>query len=365
MTIRDLDTPALLVDLDRMESNLDRAATYADRHGLHLRPHTKTHKSPRIGDMQLARGACGLTVAKVSEAEVMARSSTPDLLLAYPLWGDLKWARLACLAKDVRVTVALDNAGAAEGIHRHAAKAGVTVGILVEADLGMRRCGLPPGERLLELARAITTLASLRLEGLMFYPGHVNPAGDGGRDALARVASDLEGILSDFRRDGLPADVVSGGSTPTLYHSHRLPGLTEIRPGTYVFNDRTQVAMGACDWDDCALAVLVTVVSTARVGAAVIDGGSKTFTSDPVRLAKNGGHGRVVGMTGIRFARMSEEHGVLDLSEHDGPSLRVGQRLRIIPNHACVTVNMHETVHGCRGRRVEESWPVAGRGKLQ
>ncbi len=365
MTIWDLDTPALLIDMDRMEANLDRAANYARSHGLRMRPHTKTHKSPLIGRMQLDRGASGLTVAKVGEAEVMARDFVPGLLVAYPVWGDEKWGRLVDVAKKLPVTVALDSATVAEGLRRHASRAGVTMGILVEADLGMRRCGLPPGPDLLDLARAVAQLQPLRLEGLMFYPGHINLATGGGEQALDRVATDLAGILDEFRRGGLPTDTVSGGSTPTLYHSHRVPGLTEVRPGTYVFNDRSQVAAGACRWEDCAATIMTTVVSTPRPDSAVIDGGSKTFTSDSMRPFGEDGFGRVLGMPGIRFHKMSEEHGVLDLSGHTGPSPRIGERLRIVPNHVCVAVNMHETAHGFRGETIERSWAVEGRGKLR
>lgn len=365
MTIWDLDTPALLIDLDRLEANLDRAARYAGSRGLRLRPHTKTHKSPLVGRMQLDRGACGLTVAKVGEAEVMAGKAVPDLLVAYPVWGDPKWARLVKVCKRVPVTVALDSVAVAEGLQRHAMRAGTRIGILVEADLGMGRCGLPPGQGLVDLARAVSRMSSLRLEGVMFYPGHINMAAEGGAEALQRLASDLEGILVDFRRDGLPTGTVSGGSTPTLFHSHQVPGLTEIRPGTYVFNDRTQVAAGACGWDDCAATIMTTVVSTPRADRAVIDGGSKTFTSDSVRPFGEKGFGRVLEMPGIRFLKMSEEHGVLDLSGHEGPPLRIGQRLRLVPNHVCVAVNMHEKAHGFRGETVEQTWAVEGRGKLQ
>ena len=365
MHISSLDTPALLIDLDRAEANLDRAASYARRHGLSLRPHTKTHKSPLVGRMQLDRGAAGLTVAKVGEAEVMATEGVPNLLLAYPVWGDGKWARLVEVAKRLPVTVALDSEEAAGGLSRHAQRVGITLGILVEADLGMRRCGLPPGPGLIQLAQSISTMSGLRLEGLMFYPGHINLAAEQGEQQLETLRDELQALLESFRSNGLPTEVVSGGSTPTLFQSHRIEGMTEIRPGTYVFNDRTQVAAGACTWQGCAATVMVTVVSTPRPSVAVIDGGSKTFTSDPLRPGGDGGFGRVVEMPSARFHKMSEEHGMLDLSEHDGPPPRIGQRLRIIPNHVCVTVNMHETAYGLRGETVQRSWPVSGRGKLQ
>ena len=365
MHISSLDTPALLIDLDRAEANLDRAASYARHHGLLLRPHTKTHKSPLVGRMQLDRGASGLTVAKVGEAEVMATGGVPSLLLAYPIWGDAKWARLIEVAKRLPVSVALDNPEAAGGLSLHAQRAGITLGILVEADLGMRRCGLPPGTGLVQLAQAVSGMAGLRLEGLMFYPGHINLAVEQGERQLETLRRELQALLERFRSHGLPTEVVSGGSTPTLFQSHTVKGMTEIRPGTYVFNDRTQVAAGACKWQDCAATVMVTVVSTPRPDTAIIDGGSKTFTSDPLRPGGDGGFGRVLEMPSARFHRMSEEHGMLDLSECDGPPPQIGQRLRIIPNHVCVTVNMHETAYGLRGETVQQSWPVAGRGKLQ
>ena len=222
-----------------------------------------------------------------------------------------------------------------------------------------------PGESLLDLAKTIARMPPLRLEGVMFYPGHVNLAAPGGEQALAELATDLSTVLDAFEADGLPTGVVSGGSTPTLFHSHSIPGLTEIRPGTYVFNDCSQVAMGACRWNDCAASVLTTVVSTPRPDSVVIDGGSKAFTSDPLRGSDEATFGRVLEMPGSRFHKMNEEHGMIDTGQYDGPPVRIGQRLRIVPNHVCVTVNMHERAHGIRGKAVEQSWVVEGRGKLQ
>ncbi len=365
MTIHDLDTPALLIDLDRTAANLDRAASYAAEHGLNLRPHTKTHKSPRVASMQLDRGADGLTVAKVGEAEIMARCGERGLLVAYPVWGERKWKRLAEIAMRIPVTVALDSLDCAQGLHRHASSAGARIGVLVEADLGMRRCGAPSDGAAAKLAQSISRLPALRLEGVLFYPGHVIPALPRGRSDLDELARQVERLLARFRRDGLPTGVVSGGSTPSLYHSHQLPGLTEIRPGTYVFNDCTQVAMGSCGWDDCAATVQVTVVSRPAADRAVIDGGSKTFTSEPLRPSGGTTYGRVLDLPGAEFRRMNEEHGMIDLRGCEGPRPRIGDRLRIVPNHVCVTVNMHELAHGVRGEAVEEWWPVEARGKIR
>ncbi len=348
-----------------MEANLDRAAAYASKHGLHLRPHTKTHKSPVVAAMQLERGATGLTVAKVGEAQIMARDGVPSLLVAYPVWGDKKWARLARIAQDLPVTVALDSGEVAEGLSVHAQRAAVTFGVLVEADLGMHRCGLAPGRQLLQLARRVDALAGLHLGGVMFYPGHINLASANGAANMGKLRADLARVLSDFRAGGLCTDVVSGGSTPTLYQSHTVEGLTEIRPGTYVFNDRSQVAMGACQWGDCALWVLATVVSTTSRGWVVLDAGSKTLSSDPQRPDLDGCYGHLVGLPGARLHKMNEEHGIVDVSGCAGPMPRVGDRVRIVPNHVCTTVNMHETVHGFRGNTVETVWGVAGRGRVQ
>ncbi len=363
MHISELDTPALLIDLDRLEANLRRVADYCARHRLRLRPHTKTHKSPVIGRRQLDRGAVGLTVAKVGEAEVMRAAAPPELLVAYPVIGEAKLRRLMQVARETAVTVALDSLEAAQELSRAAHSAGLTVGVLIEANLGMNRCGLDPGDDLVALATAVSRMAGLRLEGLEFYSGHVRLNTPEGPSQFGEVKKKASQIREDFQRAGLATTVVSGGSTPTLFHSHEIDAINEIRPGTYVFYDAMQVQAGACTWDDCAATILTTVISTARKGFAMIDGGSKTFTSDRLP-GPEPSFGRVVDSPEALFYNMNEEHGYLDLRP-SGKACRVGDRLRIIPNHVCVAVNMHEKMYGVRGEQVEEVLPVAGRGKLQ
>ena len=365
MPIGDVDTPALLVDLDVMERNLRRAAEYAGAHGLRLRPHTKTHKSPRIGRRQLELGAAGLTVAKVGEAEVMLEAAPPDLLVAYPVIGRAKLERLMAVARRTHVTVALDSEAAAGQLSEAAQAASVKMGVLAETDVGLGRVGVSPGAGLLELARAIARLPNLSLEGIAFYPGHIKDNGATGRAALAALAELIQSILDDFRHEGIEARIVSGGSTPALYHSHELPGLNEIRPGTYVYNDWNTVASGACTPEECAATLLVTVVSTARPGQIIVDGGSKTFSSD--RLTGSGAEstfGHVVEAPEAAFHKMNEEHGYVDVTQC-GRGFEIGDRLHIVPNHICVAVNLHERVYGIRDGVVEEVWEVAGRGKLQ
>jgi D-serine deaminase-like pyridoxal phosphate-dependent protein len=362
-TLDALETPAVLVDLDRMTHNLDRAAAYAAAHALSLRPHVKTHKSPYVAAEQLARGAHGVTCATVHEAEVMAEVSN-DLLIAYPPVGAPRARRLAALPTNARVTVALDSAHAVADLAEAARDARRTVGVYVELDLGMHRVGLPAIDDAIVLARRVRDQPSLEFRGIAFYPGHVREPVAEQDDKLHAVAESLGEALDRFAAAGLPAAVVSGGSTPTLWRTHELPGVTEMRPGTYVYNDRTTAVIGACEWSDCALTVLATVVSTAVPGQAVIDAGTKALGREPVRGAADEGFGQLLDRPDVLVSRMSEEHGILDLSHTDWRP-EVGERVRVIPNHVCIVVHLNDLVYGVRNDRVESSWPVAARGRGQ
>jgi D-serine deaminase-like pyridoxal phosphate-dependent protein len=361
MNIESIDTPAVLVDLNRMERNLSRAAAYARQHGLALRPHVKTHKSPRVASAQIALGATGLTCATPHEAEVMAGVST-DLLVAYPPVGAARAKRIAELPPEVTVTVALDSERAVHEIAQAATNAKRTVGVLVELDLGMHRVGVPVVDTALDLARRIGAEPSLEFRGIAFYPGHVRESVDD-QDAKLRALRDALGeAIQRFEREGMSPSVVSGGSTPTLWRTHEITGVTEFRPGTYVYNDRTTAAIGACSWDDCALTVLATVVSTAVPGQAVIDAGTKALGREPVRGAEGEGFGQLLDRPEVLVQRMSEEHGVLDLSKSTWRP-EVGERVRVIPNHVCIVVHLNDVVYGVRDGAIETSWPVAARGR--
>ena len=361
MHISELDTPAIVIDLDIMERNLRRMAEYTKLHGLRLRPHTKTHKIPALGARQLALGAVGLTVAKVSEAEVMLESGVEELLIAYPVIGAAKLARVVEVAKKTRLTISVDSLEAAEGIAAAAAKAGVKVHLLVEMDVGLGRVGVKPGADALALAAAIDKMDGVDLEGLAFYPGHLK---DWSADAKAKLAAMSETVSSTIdllKVAGLEVRVVSGGSTPTEWHAHEVHGMNEVRPGTYIFNDRNTILCGACTLDDCAATILATVVSTSVDGQLIIDGGSKTFSSDK---SAEPGHGIVMQAKDANFARMNEEHGYVELADARD-QFKVGDRVNVLPNHICVAMNLHEQVYGVRGETVERMWPVAARGKLQ
>lgn len=357
----DIDTPALLVDLDRMETNLARASGYAATHGLALRPHVKTHKSPRIAARQVALGAVGVTCATPHEAHVMS-DITGDILVAFPPVGAARAARLASLPAAVDLTVALDSSEAVVLMAHAAEQAGRRVGVYVELDLGMHRVGLPVVDQAVALARTVTANPSLRFAGIAFYPGHVRePVSD--QDVKLRALSDdLARALERFDAGGVRPPVVSGGSTPTLWRTHEIAGVTEMRPGTYVYNDRTTAAVGACTRDDCALTVLATVISTAVPGQAVIDAGTKALGREPVRGADGEGFGQLLSQPDVIVSRMSEEHGILDLSNTSWKPV-IGEQVRVIPNHVCIVVHLNDVVYGIRAGALETTWPVSARGR--
>jgi D-serine deaminase-like pyridoxal phosphate-dependent protein len=359
--IDQLETPAALVDLDRLALNLDRMAAYCVLHGLALRPHVKTHKSPRIAAEQLRLGATGLTCATPRELEVMA-DTCHDLLLAHPPIGAAKLRRVLSLDPAVRLTVAIDSLEAVEAMAEAADAAGREVDVYVELDVGMRRVGVATPDEAIAIARRVNTLSPLRFHGITFYPGHVRQHLSQQDEALAKLRNDLSRWLQAFGDAGLSPAVVSGGSTPAAWRMHEVTGVTEVRPGTYVYNDRATAEVGACGWEDCALTVLATVISTAVSGQAVVDAGSKALGREPLPAGEQAGYGCLLDRPEVRVVRMSEEHGILDLRGGNWAP-RVGDVVRIIPNHVCIVVHLNDLIHGVRGVVVESSWPVSARGR--
>lgn len=355
-----IQTPAPVVDVDRMHANLRRAAEYTAAHGLAWRPHAKTHKSPALAAEQLRAGAIGLTVATPREAEVMS-GAVDDLLLAYPPIGRAKLDRLMALPERVRLTVGLDSAEALAGLAEAAHASGRTVGVLVEADAGMGRVGVQSPADALALARMAADAPGLEFRGLMFYPGHVRSHVEEQDSAIRALAARVAEFVDALTAAGLAPAVVSGGSTPTFWRSHEVAGLTEVRPGTQIFNDRTTAEIGACTWEECAYSVLATVISVAVPGQAVVDAGSKSLSREEIR-ADASGFGALLDRPEIVVKSVSEEHGLLDLSATDWRP-RVGDRVRIVPNHVCVSVNLHERIYGVRGDDVVDVWEVEARGR--
>ena len=359
--LESLVTPAAIVDLDRMDANLDRMAGYAFEHGLGLRPHTKTHKAPEIAAMQIARGAAGLTVATLREAEVMADLDA-DLLLAHPPVGRPKLKRLTRLAREARVTVALDSLEALDALSETAHSDHVEIGVVIEIDLGMHRVGVQTPADAVALAHRARGLPGVAYNGILFYPGHIRQRVEAQDAAIAQLNRDLAGYLDALERADLTPPTVSGGSTPAAFASHRIDRLTEMRPGTYVYNDRTTALIGACEWEDCAYSILATVVSTAVPDQAVVDAGSKSIFREDLRGGVDAeGFGALLDRPDVIVKAMSEEHGLLDLSKTDWRP-RVGDLVRIVPNHVCVSVNLQPHIYGVRGDRLQSRWEVAARG---
>jgi D-serine deaminase-like pyridoxal phosphate-dependent protein len=357
--IGDLETPAPLLDLERVRANALRAVEYCAAHGIAWRPHVKTHKSLNVARIQLEAGVRGLTVATPREAEVMAEVCD-DLLLAYPALGPSKLGRLMALPERVRLTVGLDSGEALDQLSAASEAAGRTTGVLVEADMGMGRVGLPGVPDVVALARRAAEAPGIEYRGIMFYPGHIRTAADEQDDGLAEVNGRLAALLTALAEAGLPAEIVSGGSTPTLWRSHDLDGVTEVRAGTAIFNDRDILAMGACRPEDLAYSVVATVVSTATPGKAVLDSGSKALAKESFR-SLGGGFGFVLEHPEVEVAGLSEEHGVLSLEGSDWEP-KVGERVRVIPNHVCVSVNLQDRYLVDTGSGLE-IWPIEGRGR--
>ena len=356
-----IPTPYLRIDASTVRRNIERLASYAREHGIGVRPHTKTHKSLRLARLQLEAGAIGLTVAKAGEGEVMAQACH-DLLLAYPAVDPARTERVAALAREVTVRVAIDSTMAAESLNMMAQRAHSTVGILVDIDVGMGRTGLQSAEDALSLAQFIDRLPGLRLDGIMIYPGHVWSPPDEQAAALGRVAEKVQETIDLWHRSGFKAGIVSGGSTPTAYQSHLIPQVTEIRPGTYIFNDMNTVRGGFCTLEDCAAAIRTTVVSDAVPGQIVMDAGSKTLTNDRCIPVPDSGYGYVVEYPGAKITALSEEHGQVNVSccPH---TPRIGERITVIPNHICPCVNLHDTVYWREGND-QEPVKVDTRGML-
>jgi len=358
----ELATPCLVVDLGRARRNVAQLAAYAAGHKLGVRPHTKTHKSKALAALQVEAGAVGLTAAKVGEAERMAEVHR-DILVAYPAFDPHRAPRLARLARNATIRVAVDSGEGIDALAAAARTEGTTLGILVDLDVGLHRTGVATPKETLALAQHVDRTPGVRLDGLFCYPGHIWGTIESQPERLAAVGALLTETLDLWKGSGLAAPIVSGGSTPTAYRSHHCPGLTEIRPGTSIFNDRNTVEGGYCDWDDCAARVVCTVVSTAVPGQVVIDAGAKTLAADRCIPALDSGQGYVVDYPEAKITALSEEHGQIDVSRCPRPP-RLGERLTVIPNHICPCVNLQEAFWTIGGDRPPVRSVVDTRGQL-
>jgi D-serine deaminase-like pyridoxal phosphate-dependent protein len=356
-----LDTPTVLVDLDRLERNISNWQSWMDLHNVRFRPHIKTHKVPEIALLQIAAGACGIVCAKVSEAEPFAAVGIRDICIAYPVFGELKWRRIAELARQgVRVTVNCDNPAAAAGLSNAAQSAGVTLYLQIDVDSGLHRGGIPTNDTnsIQRLAREIEKLPGIEFDGITTFRGHAYENAPDPHESGHEEARKLIQVAANLRGAGIEVPNVTAGSTPTGKSVAEVSGITEVRAGTYVFNDLMQLSIGSAREDELALSVLCTVTSLGQNGRVTVDAGSKTFSGDVPQSADRLPIARAVDLP-ILLERLSEEHGV---ARTERP-LELGSKIRFFPYHACTCVNMSDTMIGIRNDRIEVVWPVKARGK--
>jgi D-serine deaminase-like pyridoxal phosphate-dependent protein len=363
--LAEIETPAVLLDAERLEANLTRMADLCQQHGRALRPHAKSHKTVEIAVRQRDLGAVGVTVAKLGEAEVYADAGIEDVFVCYPIVGAGKLQRLIDLAARIRVSTIVDDLDAAAALAAAARSAGAEIDTLVKLDLGMHRVGVPEPEAE-RFAMAVARLAGIRLRGVCIHEGESYGEPDPARRrALARERVErLVEVAERLRRRGLEIDVVSCGATPAVFEVLDIDGMTEVRPGNYVFNDAIQVALGVVPEGSCSLTELTTVVSHAAARRAIVDAGAKALTLDRGvhGLQLLDGFGTIRDRPGVRIGSLSEEHGWLALDA--GAAVEIGERLEVIPNHACPVVANFERLVLIQDGEPVERWDVAARGLM-
>jgi len=372
MHLSDLPTPQVLIDRPRALANIDRVQRMASAAGMRLRPHAKTHKSPVIARWQIEHGAVGICCAKVGEAEVFAAAGIDDIRLPYPV-NPSNANRVVALMDRAAISIIVDHLGVAAGWSEAMRRVGRVLDVLVKVDVGFHRCGIDPERDALGFLQAVASMPGLRLRGLLSHAGHAyNAASDAELCTVARQEADtLTGLRIAAARSGIELAEISVGATPSLRFSVGQSGITELRPGNYVYFDRTQVSLGAASLEDCALTVLATVV-TKHPGRVILDCGSKTLTNDQARgITKAAGYGAVLADGGgsprridetLVIERLSEEHATVRVE--GTTALEPGDRVRVVPNHSCTVSNLVDVVRLVEGDEVIDTLPVAARGRI-
>lgn len=372
MDLSTVPTPRVFIDVDRVRRNIRRMADRASAAGVRLRPHTKTHKSPVIARWQLDAGAVGICCAKLGEAEVFAEAGIDDIRLPYPV-QPANAERVFALMDRARLSIIVDDLDVARRWSEKLAAAGRRLDTLVKIDVGFHRCGMNPDDaKTADAIKELAALPGIRFRGLLSYAGQSSNAAS--VDELAAIAKHEIGILTklscELKKSGIAIEELSVGGTPMSRFIADQPGVTEMRPGNYVFFDRMQVGLGSAGLEDCALAVVATVVGRPAPDRIVLDSGSKTLTSDGARgFAALPGYGAVFSSladstpdTSIVIERLNEEHGVARV--HESCTLRPGDRVKILPNHACVVTNMVDELLVVQGNRIVDRMTVAARGRI-
>lgn len=370
MTIKNtehLDTPALLLDLDRMERNLLDVNAFAKEHKVQWRPHIKTHKCIEIAKRQIEMGACGITVAKLSEAEIMVKAGINDILIAFPLSSHQKLERLLSLLQMAKVIIAVDSVEQVEMLQTFFEyKLDNPLEVWIKLNSGLNRCGVEPGEEVVHLARAITSTSTLSLKGIFTHAGHSYAATTPEQIYEIGVYEGKSVVDSATlcEEAGIPIDVKSVGSTPTYKTAGSIPGITEIRPGNAVFFDAIQAGLGVTTFNNCALSVLATV-SSVKHNRLILDTGSKALSLDQGAHGNSTvrGFGHILQHPDHVIERLSEEHGIVTFPEVT--ALKLTDRVEIIPNHACTVANLFDTFIVHRNNKIIDQWTVDARGCMQ
>jgi len=352
-----LPTPALVVNLAVLRQNIEFMSNKAREFGVRLRPHIKTHKSKRIAALQMAAGAVGITCAKISEAFVMAEAGIEDIFKAYPTVGDYQLNKAMELAEKCKLTLAFDSVFGATKINHYAELSGRHINLSMIINTGGNRDGVTPDEAL-SLAKQVADLPHISLTGIMTHEGHLSGSRDREEltNAAIRAAEEMVKLANVLREHGIQIETVSTGTTPGSYADVSVPGITEWRPGTYVFNDVKQNLFFTSE-QDCALTILATVVSNPAPNRYVLDAGSKVLSETYHPLF---GHGQIKGVAGVTIDRLSEEHGVI-VSEK--VSFPIGSTVEIIPIHVCPVINLAEYFYVIDGSETEK-WTVDARGNV-
>lgn len=359
--LSEVDTPALVIDADAMETNICDMAQYFSKSTSVLRPHAKTHKSPIIALKQIEAGAVGITCAKLGEAEQLQQGGVKDILIANQIVGHRKIARLAGLARHCDIAVAVDNEKNAQEISDAAVAAGTTIRALVEVNIGMNRCGVEPGKDTLDLVQKVTKMPGLRFFGIQAYEGHLVMKGT--HEEREQMVKDAMAPLIETRREveaaGFEVGVISGGGTGTYDITSQIDGFDEIQAGSYVFMDAKYNSVeGPGEQFKPAIYLWSTVISRPNADRAITDIGMKTASPEL-------GMPKPLDFPGAEVTKLSEEHGIVEIHDEEARQLAVGDKIRIQPGHVCTTVNLHDNYVVARNGVVEAVWRVAGRGRSQ
>ena len=372
MDLTDLQTPCVLIEQSRVERNVDRMQAAADARGLRLRPHAKTHKSVDLARMQIGRGAVGICCAKLGEAEVFAGAGIEDIRLPYPL-NPVNAPRVLALLDRTHLSFIVDHPAVSRGWSEAMQAARKEVDVLVKVDVGLHRCGIDPeAAGAVDFVAAVAQLPGLRFRGLLSHAGHAYGADSpsAAEQIAATEARTMTALAEGVRARGIAVEEISVGATPTVRFSVEQPGLTELRPGNYIYFDRTQVALGAASWEDCALSVLARVVTRPAPDRIILDCGSKTLTTDQARGSGNpAGYGAVCRTLddtrpdeALLVERLSEEHATVRVL--GSTPLQPGDLVRVIPNHSCVVSNLVDAVWLVDGHEVADRIDVSARGRI-